>query len=178
MANAGDKQFLGNQEAFSGDYFVVHGTQDPCVDSTGKAFTVGRNQGGENVVCVDGGVIGRKPENGGNGIGCSDAGVCYTLTATDRHAVTDNYRVRRLTPVECERLQGFPDDYTRIAWRNKKLESCPDGPRYKAIGNSMAVPVMRWIGQRIVADIGQPTTGASGLFQFVHDAPDKRPALF
>jgi len=57
--------------------------------------------------------------------------------------------VRRLTPVECERLQGFPDDYTRIAWRNMPAESCPDGPRYKAMGNSMAVPVMRWIGERI-----------------------------
>ncbi len=57
--------------------------------------------------------------------------------------------VRRLTPVECERLQGFPDDYTRIAWRNKPAESCPDGPRYKAMGNSMAVPVMRWICERI-----------------------------
>jgi site-specific DNA-cytosine methylase len=51
--------------------------------------------------------------------------------------------VRRLTPTECERLQGFPDGYTNIK------EGCPDGPRYKALGNSMAVPVMRWIGERI-----------------------------
>jgi DNA (cytosine-5)-methyltransferase 1 len=58
-------------------------------------------------------------------------------------------QVRRLTPTECERLQGFPDDYTQIAWRNKAAEDCPDGPRYKAMGNSMAVPVMRWIGERI-----------------------------
>ena len=55
--------------------------------------------------------------------------------------------VRRLTPVECERLQGFPDNYTNIPWR-KSAES-PDGPRYKALGNSMAVPVMSWIGSRI-----------------------------
>jgi DNA (cytosine-5)-methyltransferase 1 len=55
--------------------------------------------------------------------------------------------VRRLTPVECERLQGFPDNYTNITWRKK--EESPDGPRYKALGNSMAVPVMRWIGKRI-----------------------------
>lgn len=55
--------------------------------------------------------------------------------------------VRRLTPRECERLQGFPDDYTDIPYRNK--EPAPDGPRYKALGNSMAVPVMRWIGERI-----------------------------
>jgi DNA (cytosine-5)-methyltransferase 1 len=54
--------------------------------------------------------------------------------------------VRRLTPRECERLQGFPDDYTAIPWRGKEA---PDGPRYKALGNSMAVPVMRWIGKRI-----------------------------
>ena len=60
-----------------------------------------------------------------------------------------SYAVRRLTPVECERLQGFPDNFTQIPWRNKPAEDCPDGPRYKAMGNSMAVPVMRWIGERI-----------------------------
>lgn len=57
--------------------------------------------------------------------------------------------VRRLTPTECERLQGFPDNYTLTPWRNKSAEDCPDGPRYKAIGNSKAVPVVRWIGRRI-----------------------------
>lgn len=57
--------------------------------------------------------------------------------------------VRRLTPVECERLQGFPDNFTAIPWKKKGPEQCPDGPRYKALGNSMAVPVMRWIGERI-----------------------------
>ena len=57
--------------------------------------------------------------------------------------------VRRLTPRECERLQGFPDDWTRIPYRGRQAEECPDGPRYKAIGNSMAVPVMRWIGERM-----------------------------
>jgi DNA (cytosine-5)-methyltransferase 1 len=57
--------------------------------------------------------------------------------------------VRRLTPIECERLQGFPDDYTRIPWRGKPAEMCPDGGRYKALGNSMACNVMRWIGRRI-----------------------------
>jgi DNA (cytosine-5)-methyltransferase 1 len=56
--------------------------------------------------------------------------------------------VRRLTPRECERLQGFPDDYTLVEYRGKLAA---DGPRYRALGNSMAVPVMRWIGQRIVA---------------------------
>ena len=57
--------------------------------------------------------------------------------------------VRRLTPVECERLQGFPDNWSRIPWKGKPETECPDGPRYKACGNSMAVPVMRWIGARI-----------------------------
>ena len=59
--------------------------------------------------------------------------------------------VRRLTPTECERLQGFPDGWTAIPWRGKDAAACPDGPRYKALGNSMAVNVMRWIGQRIDA---------------------------
>jgi DNA (cytosine-5)-methyltransferase 1 len=60
-----------------------------------------------------------------------------------------NMAVRRLLPVECERLQGFPDEYTRIPWKNKPASECPDGPRYKALGNSMAVPCMMWIGQQI-----------------------------
>ena len=64
-------------------------------------------------------------------------------------AIRNGMQVRRLTPVECERLQGFPDGYTAIPYRNKAEDSCPDGPRYKALGNSMAVPVMRWIGERI-----------------------------
>jgi site-specific DNA-cytosine methylase len=59
--------------------------------------------------------------------------------------------VRRLTPRECERLQGFPDDHTLIPWRGKSPQDCPDGPRYKALGNSMAVPCMAWIGKRIAA---------------------------
>lgn len=58
-------------------------------------------------------------------------------------------QVRRLTPRECERLQGFPDDYTAIPWRKKPASECPDGPRYKALGNSWAVPVVAWIGRRI-----------------------------
>ena len=62
--------------------------------------------------------------------------------------VLSDYIVRRLTPIECERLQGFPDGWTDIAWKGKKA---PDGKRYKALGNSMAVPVMRWIGERIDA---------------------------
>ncbi|MBR3689590.1 MAG: DNA cytosine methyltransferase [Eggerthellaceae bacterium] len=195
-----------------------------------------------------GNIIGRKPENGGNGTGFSEE-LCYTLTAMDNHAVcqmtsadiheytgrtcepfvmdsgqtnaavmeglcpsqtarqhknppilfdesfcASNNReyvgalcardgkgvgsqyvsegkvityeksplvpaaspepsfrtvVRRLMPVECERLQGFPDDWTLIEWNGKPADKCPDSRRYKALGNSMAVPVMKWIGERI-----------------------------
>jgi DNA-cytosine methyltransferase len=63
--------------------------------------------------------------------------------------IADSFQLRRFTPRECERLQGFPDDWTKIPWGNKPAEQCPDSPRYKACGNSMAVPVMRWIGERI-----------------------------
>jgi DNA (cytosine-5)-methyltransferase 1 len=64
-------------------------------------------------------------------------------------AVARAMTVRRLTARECERLQAFPDDYTLIPWRKKQAEDCPDGPRYKALGNSMAVNCMSWIGERI-----------------------------
>jgi site-specific DNA-cytosine methylase len=73
-----------------------------------------------------------------------------TLTKSEakhNQSVLTEMAVRRLTPAECERLQGFPDGYTNIPWR-KQPES-PDGPRYKALGNSWAVPVARWVGQRI-----------------------------
>jgi DNA (cytosine-5)-methyltransferase 1 len=68
--------------------------------------------------------------------------------------------IRRLTPTETERLQGFPDGWTKIPYRNKSADQCPDGPRYKACGNSMAVPCMAWIGKRIemVAKILNPTS--------------------
>lgn len=66
-----------------------------------------------------------------------------------RNCVQQTMAVRRLTPLECERLQGFPDGWTQIPWRKKPAEECPDGPRYRALGNSMAVPVIRWIGERI-----------------------------
>jgi DNA (cytosine-5)-methyltransferase 1 len=82
-----------------------------------------------------------------------DGDVAATLTKacggtnTSGPKLMQNMAVRRLTPVECERLQGFPDDHTNIPWRKK--DESPDGPRYKAMGNSMAVPVMKWIGQQI-----------------------------
>jgi DNA (cytosine-5)-methyltransferase 1 len=73
-----------------------------------------------------------------------------TIDASQPHTVAQAMAVRRLTPRECERLQGFPDDHTLVPHRNKPAA---DGPRYKALGNSMAVPVMRWIGQRIDAHL-------------------------
>lgn len=82
-----------------------------------------------------------------------DGEVCGAIPANQSgkqvQGVTDGCAVRRLTPRECERLQGFPDDWTLIPYRGKPAEECPDTPRYKALGNSMAVPVMRWIGERI-----------------------------
>lgn len=132
------------------DLIVVHGRQDPCTSD--KAFTLDcQHSGNTNIVCINGNIIGKDPNgtSGGNGMGAIQDGTAYTLTATDRHAVSDGLQVRRLTPTECERLQGFPDNYTRIPWRNKPSEQCPDSPRYMAIGNSMAVPVMRWIGRKI-----------------------------
>jgi DNA (cytosine-5)-methyltransferase 1 len=68
-------------------------------------------------------------------------------SATDFTAIKQGMAVRRLTPRECERLQGFSDDYTLIPWRGKMA---PDGPRYKSIGNSWAVPVLNWIAKRIL----------------------------
>lgn len=89
--------------------------------------------------------------------GNGDGDVCPTVTGDHAGRPTDytpvvlatGSTVRRLTPVEAERLMGFPDNWTRIPWRGKPAEDCPDGPRYKACGNSMGVNVMRWIGKRI-----------------------------
>lgn len=224
-ASMGSKLWLGNQEAFSGDYFVCHGTQDPLVQDN-QALPLGRNSGQENVLycgtqnnaCRDvgreiaptlragngggavnpianvygipGNWIGRKPENGGNATEPM-MNIAPYQTKTDKHAVAigilgglhpnaavdenlcptitqamgmggghvpvtnglSTGMVRRLTPVECERLQGFPDNHTQIPYRNKPADKCPDGPRYAACGNSMAVTVMHWIGQRIQAHL-------------------------
>lgn len=97
-------------------------------------------------------------------------------------AVMHGVAVRRLTPVECERLQGFPHNHTLIGWRGKNASECPDGPRYKAIGNSMAVPVMRWIGERIAAALpAEKTNGDYGGSKTPLDQRDlwrTPPALF
>ncbi len=92
----------------------------------------------------------------GTGFGLGDeTDPAYTLTCNHEHGVeikgVNETVVRRLTPLECERLQGFPGNHTRIPWKGKPAEECPDSLRYKACGNSMAVPVMRWLGERIEA---------------------------
>lgn len=82
-----------------------------------------------------------------NGKAAAEENIAPTLTAGNGHCPfieSDGSIVRRLTPVECERLQGFPDGYTQLG-------DTKDAPRYRALGNSMAVPVMRWIGERIQA---------------------------
>lgn len=102
----------------------------------------------------------------------------FTLQAGAQHGVALYSRIapsrggailRRLTPIECERLQGFPDDYTAIAFRGKPAA---DGPRYKALGNSMAVPVMRWIGARICRFDKEP------LPPLPDPDPDPEPSIF
>ena len=76
-------------------------------------------------------------------------------------------QVRRLTPTEAERLQGFPDGYTAIPWRGKPADRCPDGPRYRALGNSWAIPCVSWIGERIARQINSSTTSPhpAGFFK-------------
>ena len=104
---------------------------------------------GQNIVAIQERAVSTNPDNGPDGIGCRTDGKSYTLEARSvpqSVSVAESVGVRRLTPRECERLQGFPDDWTLVLHRGKPAAN---GPRYKAIGNSMAVPVMRWIGSRI-----------------------------
>ena len=159
--------------------FIHVADKAPTLTSSAAGFSrVGNDMTADSqYIALAENTIGRQPLNGGNGNGFTENGPMYTLNATGVHGVAHNpiswdselnpnvnkmgtlvrggqggrcdgvmqtnMAVRRLTPVECERLQGFPDNYTNIK------ENCPDGPRYKAMGNSMAVPVMRWIGTRI-----------------------------
>lgn len=107
----------------------------------------------EDVPVINGNIINKSLTSGGNGKGFIDDGSVYTLLTNTIHAVQLGMSVRRLTPLECERLQGFPDDHTCIPYRNKPAADCPDTARYKAIGNSMAVPVMQWIGKRLKQEL-------------------------
>jgi DNA (cytosine-5)-methyltransferase 1 len=165
---------LNGQGAYTGRIIpaiTVHGTQDP--DTIKEcAHVLGRNNGQENAVMVmenqrgefrtddieQPATLALRGRGGAPQLETRSDGTANTLLTPNGGrggmgvgAIAKGMEVRRLTPVECERLQGFPDNYTRIPWRNKTPEQCPDGPRYKALGNSMAVPVMRWIGERIDA---------------------------
>lgn len=126
---------------------VVHGTQDPII-STSTAHCLGRNNGQENVLFD---ISDRRDV-----VRIQKDGTTPTLTArmgtggNNIPCMSINQNIRKLTPSECEKLQGFPPGYTQIPYRNKKVKDCPDSPRYKAIGNSMAVPVIKWIGERMI----------------------------
>ena len=122
----------------------------------GKTVTAG-SPGAETVIvepiALDGDKMKPGERSGGSGMGISEEGVMYTQTAGDVHGVaytpSGKPTVRKLLPLECERLMGFPDNHTRIPWNGKSEEECPDAPRYKACGNSMAVNCMMWLGERI-----------------------------
>jgi len=103
------------------------------------------------VHAIQAGALRTNPLSGPDGVGVQ-ADHAYTLEArAEVQAVQSAMQVRRLTPEECEALQGFPRSYTAIPWRGKPANQCPDGPRYKALGNSWAVPNVTWIGRRIQA---------------------------
>ena len=123
-----------------------------AVAATGEVFhTLRASDGGSGEDGTGrgaGAVAVRTAQTGSNGWGVNTEGTAYTLDSAQQ-AVQSGMAVRRLTPRECERLMGFPDDYTAIPWRGKPADQCPDGPRYKALGNSWAVPVVAWIGRRI-----------------------------
>ena len=117
---------------------AFHPTQDPISSTDGSTHALGYgSKGGQATVAI---AFSAKDHG-------ADATADLSPTLRAMPHVLSHMAVRRLTPVECERLQGFPDGYTNIPWRNKP--EAPDGPRYKALGNSMAVPVMAWIGRRI-----------------------------
>lgn len=150
---------------------TFHGTQDPCANYGDTSPTIGCNQGQEACIAFHENQRGEVTVNdtagalkvGGGKPGQGYPAIAYNLRGRDGGAMPEPtdvasiraasggssrtyVGVRRLTPIECERLQGFPDGWTAIPFRGK---TAADGPRYRSLGNSMAVPVMRWIGQRI-----------------------------
>lgn len=122
----------------------VHGTQDPCV-LLDRAHALGLNGGRENAIAFSQNQLGEVRVSKTVGTLNTNSIASGRNTPLAKIGMT----VRRLTEIECERLQGFPDNFTAIPWRGKPADHCPGGPRYKAIGNSMAVPVMRWILNRL-----------------------------
>lgn len=150
---------------------------------TGALSTGGGKPGqGIPAICIQHASIGRHDNAGPQGKGWQED-VAFTMDSrASADAVQFGTQVRRLMPVECERLQDFPDNHTLISWRGKEAAECPDGPRYRAIGNSMAVPVMRWLGERIAAAL--PVKKSAGDYGGSKTPADQRdlwrtpPALF
>lgn len=178
----------GQRIDFEVETFAVHGTQDPDTNLE-LAHTLGRNHGQENAIFTEPFTLAIRGRNEGSTVEVRNDGVANALLTPngDRAgmgvgAISWGMQVRRLMPVECERLQGFPDNHTQISWRGKEATECPDGPRYRAIGNSMAVPVMRWIGERIAAAL--PVKKSAGDYGGSKTPADQRdlwrtpPALF
>lgn len=137
-------------QTFVMDQKVAHGFEPGIAKREGnpsrfteeKSPTLRANMGDNQVAVAHTFKIRCGCDGGGKGYLGQDEKT-YTLSTNQDQHLFNNMAVRKLTPIECERLQGFPDGYTNIK------ENCPDGHRYKAMGNSMAVPVMKWIGKRI-----------------------------
>lgn len=178
----------GQRIDFEVETFAVHGTQDPDTNLE-LAHTLGRNHGQENAIFSEPFTLAIRGRNEGSTVEIRNDGVANALLTPNGGragmgvgAISWGMQVRRLMPVECERLQGFPDNHTLISWRGKEATECPDGPRYRAIGNSMAVPVMRWIGERIAAAL--PVKKSAGDYGGSKTPADQRdlwrtpPALF
>lgn len=145
----------GQENACIAFSYKDHGA-DATVDMSptlraGNHDTSHANSGQPPAICIQHASIGRHDAAGPQGKGYQEDVAFTQDSRASADVVQFGMQVRRLTPIECERLQGFPDNHTLISWRGKVAADCPDGPRYKAIGNSMAVPVMRWIGERIAA---------------------------
>lgn len=142
--------YEGNQNSGAWMAVAFHPTQDPISSTDGTTHAMGcGSKGVQASVAV---AIGWDEELNASE---EQSGTLLRGGQGGRHdgVMTTAMQVRRLTPIECERLQGFPDNYTAIPWRKKPITECPDGPRYKALGNSWAVPVVRWIGNRIKTEI-------------------------
>jgi DNA (cytosine-5)-methyltransferase 1 len=122
-----------------------------------------RQEASPRVIAIRGNTLDRNPEAERLGAGFRKDDIMYCLTSTARHAVLVNGIARHLLPVEAERLQGFPDNYTKIPYKGMPAERCPDELRHQAVGNAAPVPIMRWIGERI---------------GFVESLPEERVASF
>jgi DNA (cytosine-5)-methyltransferase 1 len=128
---------------------LLAGGGEPPIVIVPKAYTL-KMRGGKDTYIKRDGTTGTAGKGALVGDNCAFTLSCsqdQTLFAYDE--IAKDYVARKFTPREEERLQGFPDDWTKVPYRGKPADECPDAPRYKAMGNSMAVPVMRWLGERI-----------------------------